>query len=45
VAFAEAFDRLSAGCNSCHRSLDHDFIVIQRPALLPYTDQSFTAPK
>ena len=45
VAFAEAFDRLSAGCNSCHRSLDHAFIVIQRPALLPYTDQSFVAPK
>ncbi len=45
AAFTEAFDRLSAGCNGCHRSLDHDFIVIQRPALLPYTDQSFTAPK
>lgn len=45
AAFGEAFDRLSAGCNSCHRSLDHAFIVIQRPALLPYTDQSFVAPK
>ncbi|MDR3422879.1 MAG: hypothetical protein P4L80_16815 [Xanthobacteraceae bacterium] len=45
AAFTDAFDRLSAGCNSCHRSLDHAFIVIQRPASLPYSDQSFAAPK
>jgi hypothetical protein len=45
AAFTDAFDRLSAGCNSCHHALDHAFIVIQRPALLPYTDQSFAAPK
>ena len=45
AAFTDAFDRLSAGCNSCHYALDHAFIVIQRPALLPYTDQSFAAPK
>ncbi len=41
-AFVSAFDRLSAGCNACHRTLDHAFIVIQRPALLPYSDQSFS---
>jgi hypothetical protein len=41
-AFVPAFDRLSAGCNECHRSLDHAFIVIQRPALFPYSDQSFS---
>jgi hypothetical protein len=41
-AFVSAFDRLSAGCNECHRSLDHAFIVIQRPALLPYGDQNFS---
>jgi hypothetical protein len=45
AGFADAFDRLSAGCNSCHRTLDHAFIVIQRPVLLPYSDQSFAAPK
>jgi len=45
AAFAGAFDQLSAGCNSCHRTLDHAFIVIQRPATLPYSDQSFAAPK
>ena len=41
-AFVSAFDRLSTGCNACHRTLDHAFIVIQRPALLPYSDQSFS---
>ena len=40
-AFVSAFDRLSAGCNECHRTLDHAFIMIQRPALNPYSDQNF----
>jgi len=43
-AFVTAFDNLSAGCNSCHRQLDHGFIVIGRPTSLPYSDQTF-APK
>jgi hypothetical protein len=43
--FAEAYDKLTAGCNSCHRSLGHAFIVIQRPTSLPYSDQFFAAPK
>ena len=45
AAFTTAFDKLSAGCNNCHRTLDHAFIVIQRPALLPYSDQAFEPPK
>jgi hypothetical protein len=45
TAFATAFDSLSAGCNSCHHLLNHPFIVIQRPILLPYSDQSFAPPK
>jgi hypothetical protein len=45
AAFTVAFDRLSAGCNSCHTMLDHAYIVIQRPASLPYSDQLFAAPK
>src|ERR1700733_2494724 len=31
AAFMAAYDSLSAGCNNCHRTLDHGFIVIQRP--------------
>jgi len=45
AAFSDAFSQLSAGCNSCHRTLDHAFIVIQRPIALPYTDQAFAAQK
>ena len=45
AAFTSAFDKLSAGCNNCHRTLDHGFIVIQRPALLPYSDQAFEPQK
>ncbi len=41
AAFMTAFDSLSAGCNNCHHTLDHAFIVIQRPSLLPYSDQAF----
>jgi len=45
AAFAPAFDKLTAGCNSCHHTLDHAFIVIQRPTTLPYSNQSFSARK
>jgi hypothetical protein len=44
-AFTAAYDRLTAGCNSCHRTLDHAFIVIQRPSAVPYSDQSFAVQK
>ena len=45
AAFTRAYDKLTAGCNSCHHTLDHAFIVIQRPTMLPYSDQSFAPPK
>lgn len=41
AAFTTAYDQLSAGCNACHHTLDHAFVVIGRPALLPYSDQVF----
>jgi hypothetical protein len=44
-AFLAAFDKLSAGCNACHGALGHGFIAIQRPTLLPYSDQSFAPQK
>jgi hypothetical protein len=44
-AFEAAYDKLSAGCNACHHTLDHGFIAIQRPSALPYSDQVFTPPK
>jgi len=45
AAFTSAFDKLTAGCNSCHRLLDHSFVVVQRPTSLPYSDQSFATQK
>jgi len=44
-AFFTAYDSLTAGCNNCHRTLDHGFIAIQRPTALPYTDQNFAPQK
>jgi hypothetical protein len=44
-AFIAAFDSLSAGCNACHKTLDHGFISIQRPAMLPYSNQNFVPQK
>ncbi len=43
--FSERFDRLSAGCNECHKGLQHPFIVIQRPTTPPFTNQSFAPAK
>lgn len=45
AAFANAFDNLTAGCNSCHHLLERAFIVIQRPTALPYSDQFFAPQK
>lgn len=43
--FAAAFDKLTVACNSCHQASKHPFIVIQRPASSPYSNQSFTPKK
>ena len=45
AAFPVAYDKLSAGCNACHHTLDHAFIVIARPTVLPYSDQVFPSSK
>lgn len=44
-AFIAGFDNLTAGCNACHKALDHAFISIQRPNMLPYSNQNFTPQK
>lgn len=42
--FVAAFDKLTGACNTCHQSAKRAFIVIQRPTVAPYSNQSF-APK
>ncbi|HZC57417.1 MAG TPA: hypothetical protein VE396_15450 [Xanthobacteraceae bacterium] len=44
-AFVAAFDNLSSGCNACHHALDHGFIAIRRPNMLPYSNQNFVPQK
>jgi hypothetical protein len=42
--FNEAYGQLTAGCNACHASNDHPFVVIKVPEVSPFPDQDF-APK
>ena len=41
ATFETAFDRLTQGCNGCHRSMAHGFIVIQRPSAPPVSNQQW----
>ena len=41
AAFAQAFDRLTAACNSCHQAANHGFIRIGRPTSPPFGNQIF----
>ncbi len=43
--FRERYDLLTAACNACHQAAHHGFIVIQRPAAPPFTNQVYTPPK
>jgi hypothetical protein len=42
--FNEAYDQLTAGCNACHATTDHSFIVIKAPEASAFPNQEF-APK
>jgi hypothetical protein len=41
--FAAAYDRLTQGCNACHASLDHPFVVIKVPDAAAFPNQDFDA--
>jgi hypothetical protein len=43
--FAEAYASVNTGCNSCHKALDQDFVVIQTPEQHAYPDQNFRRPR
>ena len=42
--FNEAYEQLTAGCNACHATTDHSFIVIKVPNASAFPNQEF-APK
>jgi hypothetical protein len=39
--FAAAYDQLTQGCNACHVSLDHPFVVIKVPDASAFPNQEF----
>jgi hypothetical protein len=43
--FAEAYGRLTEGCNACHAALNHAYIVIQAPDQSYFANQNFRAVK
>jgi hypothetical protein len=39
--FAQAYDRLTQGCNNCHATMDHAYVVIKAPDSSPFPNQEF----
>jgi len=39
--FAESYARLTAGCNACHGTTDHPFVVIKAPEESAFPNQDF----
>ena len=44
AAFTAAYGALTAGCNQCHATTNHRFVVIKAPDATAFPDQDFTAP-
>jgi hypothetical protein len=42
--FAESYGKITAGCNACHTTADHSYIVILEPETSSFPNQEF-APK
>jgi hypothetical protein len=42
--FSESYAKITAGCNACHTTADHNFIVIKVPDASSFPNQEF-APK
>ncbi len=39
--FAAAYEQLTQGCNACHQSVDHPFVVIKVPDASVFPNQDF----
>src|SRR5207253_2858877 len=39
--FAESYGKLTQGCNNCHSTADHQFIVIKPPDATAWPNQEF----
>lgn len=45
AGFVKGFNGLTGVCNACHAGIGRGFVVIQVPAVSPFSDQSFAPPK
>ena len=43
--FAAAYGQLTQGCNACHATLDHAFVVIKPPDASAFSNQDFSSPR
>jgi hypothetical protein len=41
--FAAAYDQLTQGCNACHATVDHPFVVIKTPDASTFPNQDFSS--
>jgi hypothetical protein len=39
--FKQSFEKLTTGCNNCHTTADHAYIVIKTPEASSYPNQEF----
>lgn len=39
--FIANYDKLTVGCNTCHKATDFGFNVVQRPSFNPFSNQAF----
>ena len=39
--FKESYEKLTTGCNNCHATTDHSFVVIKPPEASNYPNQEF----
>ena len=39
--FAEAYGKVTQGCNNCHTTMEHPFIVIKSPDASAWPNQDF----
>jgi hypothetical protein len=42
--FMDSYQKLTQGCNNCHTTLDHAYVVIKFPEGSPFPDQEFSPP-
>jgi hypothetical protein len=40
--FAESYDKVTLGCNNCHATMDHPYVVIKTPDASNFPNQDFT---